>query len=203
MQFLTDLAQWILSWAHTPWGPLALFVLAFWESSFFPVPPDGLMIALAVGNLPFALGFSGIATVGSLLGAMLGYWIGLKGGRPILNRLFAQEKILFVERQYQKRDVWAVSIAGFTPIPYKIFAIGAGAFRLDFRRFMLASLLGRAGRFFLVGLLVTAFGEPIRAAIDQHLDWLALAFVVLLVLGFVALRYFTRRRAPASDAAAD
>ena len=203
MQFLTDLAHWVLSWADTPWGALALFVLAFWESSFFPVPPDGLMIALAAGNLPFALGFSSIATAGSLLGAMLGYWIGLKGGRPILNRLFAEEKILFAERQYHKRDVWAVSIAGFTPIPYKIFAIGAGAFRLSFKRFMLASLLGRAGRFFLVGLLIIAFGEQIQAAIDQYLDWLALAFVVLLVLGFVAVRFLARRRAPASDVAAD
>ena len=99
------------------------------------------MIALAAGNLSFALGFSGIATAGSLLGAMLGYWIGLRGGRPVLNRFFSAKRIHYVEQQYQKRDIWAVTIAAFTPIPYKVFAIGAGAFRLNFRRFMLASLI--------------------------------------------------------------
>ncbi|MDP6349139.1 MAG: YqaA family protein [Chloroflexota bacterium] len=180
------------AWADSPYGGIALFVLAFFESSFFPLPPDPLMILLAVANVPFALGFAAITTAGSLLGAVLGYYIGLRGGRPILDKFFSQEKILFVERQYQQRDVWAVAIAGFTPIPYKVFAIGAGAFRLDFRRFMLASLLGRAGRFFLVGLLITIFGEPIQQAIDDYLDILALAFVVLLVIGFIIIRIFVK-----------
>ena len=151
MHLISDLGHWVLAWGDSPWGALALFVLAFWESSFFPIPPDGLLIALAAGNVPFALGFSAIATAGSLSGAMLGYWIGQRGGRPILNRLFATERIRYVEHQYQKRDIWAVTIAAFTPIPYKVFAIGAGAFQLDFRRFMLASLIGRAGRFFSSG----------------------------------------------------
>ncbi len=203
MQLISDLGHWMLAWAETPWGALALFVLAFWESSFFPLPPDGLMIALMVGNLPFTFGFAAIATVGSLSGAMLGYWIGLRGGRPILNRLFAEERILYVERQFQRRDVWAVTVAAFTPIPYKIFAIGAGAFRLSFKRFMLASLIGRAGRFFLVGLLITAFGEQIKAAIDQYFDWLALAFVIVLIVGLVALRLFMRPRRAASGTATE
>ncbi len=180
------------AWADSPYGGIALFVLAFCESSFFPLPPDPLMILLAVANVPFALGFAAITTAGSLLGAVLGYYIGLKGGRPILNKFFSQDKIMFVERQYQQRDVWAVAIAGFTPIPYKVFAIGAGVFRLDFRRFMLASLVGRAGRFFLVGLLITIFGEPIQAAIDEYLDVLALGFVVLLVVGFFIIRIFAK-----------
>ena len=79
MQLISDLGHWVLDWADTPWGALALLVLAFWESSFFPIPPDGLMIALMVGNLPFTFGFAALATVGSLTGAMLGYWIGLRG----------------------------------------------------------------------------------------------------------------------------
>ena len=201
MQLISDLGHWVLDWADTPWGALALLVLAFWESSFFPIPPDGLMIALMVGNLPFTFGFAAIATVGSLTGAMLGYWIGLRGGRPILNRLFAEERILYVERQFQRRDVWAVSIAAFTPIPYKVFAIGAGAFRLDFKRFLLASLIGRAGRFFLVGGLITLFGDPIEAAIDGYFDVLALAFIVVLIAGIVVLRLLTRRSHPASGSA--
>ena len=203
MELLSDLIHWVLAWAQSPWGGLVLFVLAFWESSFFPIPPDGLLIALGAGNPAFALGFAAITTAGSLLGATLGYWIGLKGGRPLLERFFAKQRIQYVERQYQKRDIWAVTIAAFTPIPYKVFSIGAGAFRLNFKRFMLASLIGRAGRFFLVGALITVFGEPIQAAIEQYLDWLALAFVVLLVLGFLVMHYVARERTPASDAAAD
>lgn len=201
MDLIHDLYAWMEAWAQSPYGGVALFVLAFFESSFFPLPPDALMIPLAVANVRFALGFAAITTAGSLLGAMLGYYIGLKGGRPLLNRFFSEDKVLFVEHQYQKRDVWAVAIAGFTPIPYKIFAIGAGAFHLNFLRFMLASLVGRAGRFFLVGLLITIFGEPIQAAIDDYLDVLALGFVVLLVVGFFAIKLLTRQRQPVTGAA--
>ena len=93
MELIHDLYAWMEAWAESPYGSIALFVLAFFESSFFPLPPDGLMILLAVSNIQFALGFSAITTVGSLCGAVLGYYIGLKGGRPILDRLFAHEKI--------------------------------------------------------------------------------------------------------------
>ena len=203
MHLISELGHWVLAWGDSPWGALALFVLAFWESSFFPIPPDGLLIALAAGNLPFALGFSAISTLGSLFGAMLGYWIGMRGGRPLLNRLFAEERILYVERQYQRRDVWAVTIAAFTPIPYKVFAIGAGAFRLNFRRFMLASLMGRGGRFFLVGFLITIFGTQVEAVVDEYFDVLAIAFVVLLILGFIVIRFVMRPRAAAADASSD
>ena len=199
MSLISDLGHWVLAWGDSPWGSLALFVLAFWESSFFPIPPDGLMTALAAGNLSFALGFSGIATAGSLLGAMLGYWIGLRGGRPVLNRFFSEKRIHYVEQQYQKRDIWAVTIAAFTPIPYKVFAIGAGAFRLNFRRFMLASLIGRGGRFFLVGVLITVFGTQIETIVDDYFDVLAIAFVVVLVMGFLVIRFVTR--SPASPEA--
>ena len=198
VSLISDVGHWVLAWGDSPWGSLALFVLAFWESSFFPIPPDGLMIALAAGNLSFALGFSALATAGSLLGATLGYWIGVRGGRPILNRLFTAERIRYVERQYQKRDLWAVTIAAFTPIPYKVFAIGAGAFRLNFRRFMLASLIGRGGRFFLVGTLITFFGTQIETVIDEYFDVLAIAFVVVLVVGFAVIRYVMRPSASPS-----
>ena len=201
MELISDLKHWVLAWGDSPWGSLALFVLAFWESSFFPIPPDGLMIALAAGNLPFALGVSGLATAGSLLGAMLGYWIGLRGGRPVLNRFFSAKRIHYVEQQYQKRDIWAVTIAAFTPIPYKVFAIGAGAFRLNFRRFMLASLIGRGGRFFLVGILITVFGTQIETIVDDYFDVLAIAFVVMLVMGVLVIRFVTR--SPASSGASE
>ncbi len=203
MELIHNIADWVLAWAETPYAGIALFTLAFAESSFFLIPPDALLIVLSVGNIPFAFWFAAITTGGSLLGAVLGYYIGLKGGRPLLDRMFDERKILFVEGQYQRRDVWAVAIAGFTPIPYKIFAIGAGVFRLDLRRFLLASLIGRAGRFFLVAAVITVFGEAVQTAIDKYFNILAIAFVVMLVAGFIVIRLVTRERHPVSKAAGD
>ena len=203
MELIHDLAEWVLAWSDTPYAGIALFVLAFTESSFFPIPPDALLIAMSAGNVGFALGFAAITTAGSLLGAVLGYYIGLKGGRPLLNRMFDEKKVLFVERQYQRRDVWAVAIAGFTPIPYKVFAVGAGVFRLDIRRFLLASAVGRGGRFFLVAGVVMVFGEVVQEAIDKYLDILTIAFIGLLIVGFIVVRLLARQRHPVSKATGD
>ena len=203
MEIIHNLAEWVIGWGDSPFAGLALFLVSFAESSFFPIPPDALLIVLGSANISFAFGFAAITTIGSILGALLGYYIGLKGGRPLLDRMFDQRKIRFVERQYQQRDVWAVAIAGFTPIPYKVYAIGAGVFRLDLRRFMLASLAGRAGRFFLVAGLITVFGDALQTAIEQYLDILALAFVALLVAGFIVIRFITRQRDPETKAAGE
>ena len=118
-----------------------------------------------------------------------------------MNRFFSAKRIHYVEQQYQKRDIWAVTIAAFTPIPYKVFAIGAGAFRLNFRRFMLASLIGRGGRFFLGGSLITVFGTQIETIVDDYFDVLAIAFVVRLVMGVLVIRFVTR--SPASPGASE
>ena len=112
MELIHALAEWVLAWSDTPYAGVALFLLAFVESSFFPIPPDALLIAMSAGNIQFAFGFAAITTAGSLAGAVLGYYIGLKGGRPLLDRMFDERKVLFVERQYRQRDVWAVVIAG-------------------------------------------------------------------------------------------
>ena len=125
----------------------------------------------------------------SVLGAALGYFIGLRGGRPIVERLFKPDKIWLAERLYKRYDVWAIGVAAFTPIPFKVFTITAGVAQLDFRRFILASVAGRGGRFFLVGGLVTIFGESIERWIDQYFEIVTVAFVVLLVVGFLAVRY--------------
>lgn len=196
----------MLAWSESPYGGLALFVLSAAESIIFPVPPDPLLIALGVGKPSFALVFAAICLAGSLVGASIGYLIGMWGGRPVVDRLFSQEKIEFVERKYQRYDVWAILIAALTPIPYKVFTVTAGMFRLHFGRFMLASLLGRGARFFAVGLLIALFGEPIKDFIDQYLDILFIVFMVLLVGGFFVIRLFTRSGKPpgaAGAAAAD
>jgi len=192
VDLLHDLVDWVLAWSESPYGGLALFVLSAAESIIFPVPPDPLLIALGVGKPSFALVFAAICLAGSLVGASIGYLIGMWGGRPVVDRLFSQEKIEFVERKYQRYDVWAILIAALTPIPYKVFTVTAGMFRLHFGRFMLASLLGRGARFFAVGLLIALFGEPIKDFIDQYLDILFIVFMVLLVGGFFVIRLLTR-----------
>lgn len=205
MEFLHGITDWMLDWAASPWAPAALILFAFWESSFFPIPPDPLLIAMAVARPELGLVYAAIATVASVVGAALGYFIGHKGGRPIVERLFKPDKIWLAERLYQRYDVWAIGAAAFTPIPFKIFTITAGVANLNFRRFMLASIVGRGGRFFLVGGLVTIFGESIERWIDQYFEFVTLGFLVLLVGGFFAARFvgqFLAKR-EAADAAAE
>ena len=195
MEFLRDLVEWTAGWANTPYGGMALFAIAFAESSFFPVPPDVLMIPLALTQTAKALLFATVATVGSTLGGVFGFFIGDKGGRPLLQRLFKPEKVALVQGYYRRYDVWAVGLAGFTPIPYKLFSISAGAFGLDFKRFVLASIVGRGGRFFLVGLVIMLFGERVKAFLDTYFDLAVIAFTVLLIGGFYVINVLTRRAA--------
>lgn len=196
MDLLHSLYEWVVAWAHTPYASIALFGIAFAESSFFPIPPDTLMIPLAISRPPAALLFAALATLASVLGGAFGYAIGKWGGQPVLRRLFAQEKIRMVQHYYHKYDVWAIGVAGFTPIPYKLFTISAGVFDLDFKRFMLASILGRGGRFFLVGGLIMVFGETIQWFIDEYFDLAAVAFTVLLIGGFYVLNVLGKRMKP-------
>ena len=195
MDIVHDLIAWVTHWADTPFGGIALVVIAFAESSFFPVPPDVLMIPLALAQTTKALFFAAAATAGSTLGGILGFFIGAKGGRPLLQRFFKPETIALVQNQYRQYDVWAVGLAGFTPIPYKLFSISAGAFGLDLKRFVLATIVGRGGRFFLVGLAILIFGEPMKAFLDENFDLAVVAFAVLFIGGFYAINLLARRGA--------
>jgi membrane protein YqaA with SNARE-associated domain len=195
MEILRDLVAWTMGWAATPYGGIALFAIAFAESSFFPVPPDVLLIPLALTRTSWALLFAAVATAGSLAGGVLGYFIGDKGGRPLLQRFFKPEKVALVQGYYRRYDVWAVGMAGFTPIPYKLFSISAGAFGLDLKRFILASIVGRGGRFFLVGLAILIFGESVRAFLDEYFDLAVVAFAVLFIGGFYIINLLARRGA--------
>ena len=189
MELIHDIVDWMIAWAATPYAPLALFIITFWESSFFPIPPDPLLIAMAVAEPQNAPLFALIATTASVLGAVLGYFIGKKGGRPIVYKLFKEKKVRAAEGLYQRYDVWAVGAAAFTPIPYKVFTITAGIAELRFWPFMLVSVVGRGARFFLLGMLVFFFGPQIQNAIDQYFELLTISFLVLIVLGFVAVKY--------------
>ena len=190
---LRRLYDWVLHWAETPYGAWALFILAFCESSFFPVPPDILLIALAISIPGKSLKYALICSVGSVLGGCLGYLIGWQFmqaiGDPIIQFYGLGEKWQYIETLYHRYDAWAIGIAGFTPIPYKVFTISAGAFHINFGVFIVASLVSRSARFFLVGGLIYLFGPHIQSFIDRYFNLLAVSFTVLLIAGFVLIKY--------------
>ena len=190
---LRRLYDWVLYWAETPYGTWALFLLAFCESSFFPIPPDILLIALAIAIPKKSLKYALICSAGSVLGGCFGYLIGWQFmasiGSPIVDFYGLGTKVEYIGSLYNKYDAWAVAIAGFTPIPYKVFTISAGIFKINFSVFVLTSLVSRSARFFIVGGLIYLFGPKIQGFIEKYFNILAVAFTVLLVLGFVVIKY--------------
>ncbi len=190
---LRRLYDWVLSWAETPYGTWALFLLALAESSFFPIPPDVLLIALAISIPARAFRYALICAAGSLLGGVGGYAIGYQFmdliGMRIVEFYGVTQQYDAVGNLYDRYNAWAVGIAGFTPIPYKVFTISAGAFKINFLIFFIASAISRSARFFLVGWLIYAFGPEIRQFIDRYFNILAVLFVVLLIGGFIIIKY--------------
>jgi membrane protein YqaA with SNARE-associated domain len=190
---LRKLYDWVLHWAETPYGSWALFILAFAESSFFPVPPDVLLIALAISIPARAFRYALICSAGSVLGGMAGYIIGFEFmdllGFRILNFYGLLDKYETISHLYERYNAWAVGIAGFTPIPYKVFTISAGAFKINFPIFLAASVVSRSARFFLVGWLIYKYGAEIRSFIDRYFNILCIVFTILLIGGFIVIKW--------------
>jgi membrane protein YqaA with SNARE-associated domain len=197
------LFAWIDSLALMPHPGWWLFLLAFAESSFFPIPPDVLLITLGVAAPESAIWYGLVCSLGSVLGGMVGYAIGLYGGRPLLFKLFAERKIHGVERLYDRYNAWATGIAGLTPIPYKVFTIAGGAFKINFKIFVVASAVSRSLRFMAEGILLFFYGEAIRDFLFKWFNWLSIAFVVLLVGGFWLVHRYGRQAHRRADAARD
>ncbi|MDQ6989113.1 MAG: YqaA family protein [Mariprofundaceae bacterium] len=188
---LRRLYLWTLSWAEHPSARYALFFIAVIESSIFPIPPDILLIALALGKPQWAMKFAAICTAGSTLGAALGYAIGL-----FLFATIGQTIIDFygLSSQYTQAETWfamygvaIVLIAGFSPIPFKVTTIAAGAFGLNFLLFMLASLLSRGARFFLEAAILRWGGDRLRFYVEKHFELMTLLVTLLVVAGFVMI----------------
>lgn len=197
MQRLHALKDTLFAWmdqlAASPNPAMWLFVLAFAESSFFPIPPDVLLITLGVANPDRAVFYALVCSVASVLGGGFGYAIGLYGGRPLVRRLFNPQRVAAVEGLYDRYNAWATGIAGLTPIPYKIFTIAGGAFKINFGVFMLASLASRSLRFMTEGVLLYFFGAEIRDFLYRQFNWLSVGFVVLLIGGFWLVHRAGRR----------
>ncbi|MCH7565302.1 MAG: DedA family protein [Gemmatimonadetes bacterium] len=189
------LYDWVLHWAHTPYGMPALLVLTFAESSFFPIPPDPLLVALCIAAPRRSFFFAAAATAGSVMGGVAGYWIGA-GGWHIAQDFFftyvpgvSPEAFGRVQSLYDRWDFWAIFLAGLTPIPYKVFTLSAGVFRINFPIFVIASVLSRGLRFFVVAALIHRYGAPISDFIDRHFNRLTIAFGALVVLGFMVIQF--------------
>lgn len=205
MKRLRRLYDWVLHWADTPYGAPALFILSFVESSFFPVPPDPLLIALVLGAPTRAFRFALNCTVGSVLGALFGYAIGYYvwwSGPDVFSPValfffqhipgFSVELFRTIQGLFEKWNFWIIFTAGFTPIPYKVFTVSGGAFAINLPLFLIASVVSRGARFFLVAFLIWKFGPQIKSFIDRHFNWLAILFTVLLIGGFILIRWLGR-----------
>ena len=186
------LYDWMLHWADTPYGLPALCLLAFAESSFFPIPVDPLLLALAIGRPDKAIKFGIYCTLFSVLGGVFGYGIGLYFmdalGFRILELYGVMDKYEIIQALYQKYDAWAVGLAGLTPLPYKVFTIAAGAFEINFPIFVFASLASRGFRFLLEALLIWKFGGGIKEMIEKYFEVFTVIFAVCLIGGFLLLK---------------
>lgn len=187
------LYDWTVGWAERPGGPWALLAIAFAESSFFPVPPDVLLIALCVGAPRASFRFALVCAVGSVLGGAFGWVLGATAWHVVKDAfipyLFTQSTFDHVQRLYQGNAFVAILSAAFTPIPYKVFTVAAGVFDVSLPTLLLASAIGRSARFFGVATIFFLFGRQVRALIERYFDLVAWAFLALGVAGFLAVHY--------------
>lgn len=189
------LYEWVLHWADTPYGMPALGLLALAESSIFPIPPDPLLMALCLGAASKSLKFAAVATGASVVGGAIGYgiggllWLGVSDFFLAYVPGVTPEVFAAVQDLYLRWDFWAVFVAGLTPMPYKAFTISAGVFAINFPVFVLASVLSRGLRFFIVAGLIYRFGPSISSFIDRYFHLLTWIFSLLLILGFALIKF--------------
>ncbi len=200
----SQLMEWALGFAKNHllhYGPLGLAILSFSEAIFFPVPPDVLLIPLTLLDPRNGLLYGLITVAFSVAGGLVGYYLGRSLGRPLLIRLVGERRVGPLEAHFQRYGALAVGLAAFTPLPYKAFTVGAGALGLrDVKGFIIASLIGRAGRFIPEAVLLSLYGEQILEVLIQYID--AAGYVTLAAAGaylaFILLRRRARARGPSS-----
>ncbi len=185
--------DWIISLSERPAAPFWLFGIAFAEASFFPIPPDALLIPMALARPPRAFGFAAIATLGSVLGGALGYaigfWVFAKLAQPIIDLYHYQAAFAAFQQKFTQYGVAVILIKGLTPIPYKIVTIASGAAAFNFPLFMAASLVTRGGRFFLLAILLRIFGDKVRNFIEKRLGLVTSILAVAIISGFLIVKF--------------
>ncbi|MBI4372436.1 MAG: DedA family protein [Candidatus Omnitrophica bacterium] len=196
MRSLRRLYDWTIHWSRTRQAPYALFGVAFVESSFFPIPPDVLLIAMVVADRKRWIRNALICTAGSVLGALLGYFIGWSFyetvGGVIVKTYHLESVMELVRQKYAENAFLTVFTAAFTPIPYKVITIAGGLFKIPLTVLIAASIIGRAGRFFLVAGAIRIFGAKLEKTIEKYFDVFSILFVILLIGGFVVIKHFAK-----------
>lgn len=187
------LYNWTLGLAESPHALWALAIVSFVESSFFPIPPDVLMIPMIIARPNKAFLIAGVCTIASVLGALLGYYIGYSLfdtiGQQILDFYHKADDFDAFAARYNEYGAWAVLIAGVTPFPFKVITIASGVTQLSLPVFIVSAIIARSLRFFIVATLLWKYGAPIRDFIERRLNLLFIVFCVLLVAGFYVVRY--------------
>lgn len=220
LNFIRKLYDWVLGWADKPHSEIFLFLLAFSESSWFPIPPGVILIPLVLGNKKKWIRYATITLIASVLGGIFGYFIGWKlwwngyvaipyfGSVGEANQWILMPKFTIlanfffniipgftkgvfyvIQKKFEMYNFWIVFTAGFSPIPYKMITITAGAFNINFAIFIIASIISRGARFFLVTGIVRIFGERAKKFIDKYLNLLAFSLVLLLIIGIILLKF--------------
>lgn len=192
MKIFTSLYEWTLKWAEHKLAPKILAALSFAESVFFPIPPDVLLAPMVLAKPEKAWCYASITTIASIVGGMLGYALGYYMFEPwivpALESLGYTERFEKVTTWFDEWGVWVVFIAGFSPIPYKLFTVSAGFLQMLFVPFLFASAIGRGMRFFLVAGLIRWGGAPFEKKLKQWVDIIGWACVILIVVAYFLLR---------------
>ena len=190
---LRRLYDWTISLAQSPYALWALAIVAFIESSFFPIPPDVLMIPMIIARPSRAFVIAGVATIASVLGGLFGYYIGAvlmeTVGQPILEVYGKADSFEEMSAVFNEYGAWAVVVAGVTFLPFKVITIASGVTGLPLMVFIVSSVFARALRFFLVAALLWKYGEPIRDFIERRLGLMFVLFCLLLVGGFALVGF--------------
>jgi membrane protein YqaA with SNARE-associated domain len=190
---LRRLYDWVLRLAEHPKALWALATVSFVESSFFPIPPDAMLLPMVLANRTKAWLIAGVCTIASVAGGFLGYAIGYflfeTAGKWVIELYGLQKGFAEYQEQFNEWGLWIILIKGLTPIPYKIVTIASGAAHFDLLTFGLASIATRGARFYLVAALLYFFGEPIRSFVEKHLTLVTTGLVLIVISGFVAVAY--------------
>jgi len=187
------LKKWILRYAESRHASTALFAVSFAESSFFPIPPDFILIAILVRRAKYWWYYAFLTLLGSLLGGVAGYLIGFlffsTAGRVIVDFYGLNEVMQNLAFKYEVNAFWTVFIAAFTPIPYKIITISAGFFNISILPFIMASLVGRGGRFFMIAFIMRIFGKKVSSSIYRYFNIFSFIFVFLIIAVFLIFKF--------------
>lgn len=178
--FITSFIDSVL---NSDYNLIFLSLISIAEAVFLPLPPDIFLIPLSLLNPNLAILYAGVTTASSIIGGVIGYMIGNKGGKIVVYKFISKERLSKVKHYYNKYDVWAILIAAFSPIPYKVFTISAGLFDLNLKKFILVSTIGRGARFYLIAVVITIFGPSIKLYLFRYFEIFTVVVVVLLVGG--------------------